>query len=307
MQQRTHAETVVPSGASPPGPGRWNAKGNPVYNLAGAWPFILVHCLAFGALWTPVATIDVTVGVALYWIRMFGITAGYHRYFSHRSYKTSRWFQFVLAMLAMSSSQKGVLWWAAHHRHHHKYSDRHNDIHSPKRHGLLYAHMGWVFNHTENTDYTKVRDLARYPELVLLNKYWGVPPVLLAVGIYWCLGLSGLFIGFMASTAVLWHGTFTINSLTHMWGRPVYETGEDSKNSFLLALITMGEGWHNNHHYYQASAAQGFHWWQIDLTYYILRLLGAAGLVWDLREVPEHVVASHRLADRATDAGSARR
>ncbi|TPV93222.1 MAG: acyl-CoA desaturase, partial [Myxococcales bacterium FL481] len=262
----------------PPRPGTWTEDGRPQYEFAGAWPFVLVHVLAFGAIFTGVTLTDVVVGVALYWIRMFGVTGAYHRYFSHRSYKTSRWFQFVLALLAMSSSQKGVLWWAAHHRHHHKYSDKINDVHSPARHGLFYSHVGWLFNNTEETDYSRVRDLARYPELVLLNKYWAVPPVLLGLGVWLWLGWSGLFIGFMASTAVLWHGTFTINSFTHLWGKRVYETDDDSRNSMLFALITMGEGWHNNHHYYQASTAQGWHWWQIDMTYYVLKVLSWVGL-----------------------------
>ncbi|TPV94194.1 MAG: acyl-CoA desaturase [Myxococcales bacterium FL481] len=284
----------------PPRPGSWSAQGRPQYEFAGAWPFVLVHLLAFGAVFTGVTVTDVVVGVALYWIRMFGVTGAYHRYFSHRSYKTSRWFQFVLAWLAMSSSQKGVLWWAAHHRHHHKYSDKINDVHSPARHGLFYAHVGWLFNNTEETDYSRVRDLARYPELVLLNKYWVVPPALLGFAVWWWLGWSGLFIGFMASTAVLWHGTFTINSFTHLWGKRVYDTDDDSRNSMLFALITMGEGWHNNHHYYQASTAQGWHWWQIDMTYYVLKMLSWVGLVWDLRAVPPHVKNNNKVSELAT-------
>jgi stearoyl-CoA desaturase (delta-9 desaturase) len=262
------------------------------YDWVGALPFIVVHILAVvGPIFTPIRTIDVVVGIALYWIRMFFVTGAYHRYFSHRTYKTSRWFQFVLALGAMSSSQKGVLWWAAHHRTHHKFSDTEKDVHSPIRKGLMYAQCGWLFDGTDKTDYSKVKDLAKYPELVFLNRYWYIPPALLGFGIWLALGWSGLWIAFMASTVVLWHGTFTINSLTHVWGRKVYPAGDESRNSAILAFITMGEGWHNNHHYYQASTRQGFHWWQFDFTYYILKVFSWLGLVWDLREPPAEVVA----------------
>jgi stearoyl-CoA desaturase (delta-9 desaturase) len=218
------------------------------------------------------------------------VTGVYHRYFSHRTYKTSRGFQFLLALLAMSSSQKGVLWWGAHHRHHHKYSDMPEDIHSPKQKGFWYAHVGWLFDQTEATDYSKIKDFARYPELVFLNKFWWIPPTALGFIMFVTMGWSGLLIGFALSTVLLWHGTYTINSLTHVFGKRVYETTDDSRNSFILALITLGEGWHNNHHYYQASTRQGFHWWQLDITYYVLRGLQAVGLIWDIREPPAAVV-----------------
>jgi stearoyl-CoA desaturase (Delta-9 desaturase) len=273
----------------------------------GGIPFIALHFVPLLALLPGVVVrpIDWIVCAALYVIRMFGVTGVYHRYFSHRSYKTSRWFQFVLALLAMSSSQKGVLWWSAHHRHHHKFSDQPEDVHSPKQKGFLYAHVGWLFDHTEATDYSRVKDLAKYPELMFLNRYWWIPPVALGFGTWLVLGWSGLLIGFALSTVLLWHGTYTINSLTHLFGKRVYETTDDSRNSFILALITLGEGWHNNHHYYQACTRQGFHWWQLDVTYYVLKVLSWVGLVWDLREPPAEVVAGtwrpskHRKGDQA--------
>ncbi len=259
--------------------------------LAGT-PYIALHFVPLLALLPGIVVrpIDWIVCGALYVIRMFGVTGVYHRYFSHRTYKTSRWFQLVLALLAMSSAQKGVLWWAAHHRHHHKYSDTAQDIHSPRQRGFFYAHVGWLFDRTEATDYTKIKDFARYPELMFLNKHWWLPPTLLGFGTWLALGWSGLLVGFALSTVLCWHGTYTINSLTHVFGKRVYETTDDSRNSFILALITLGEGWHNNHHYYQASTRQGFHWWQIDVTYYVLRLLAAVGLIWDIREPPTAVV-----------------
>ncbi|MFV8752516.1 acyl-CoA desaturase [Nannocystaceae bacterium ST9] len=256
-------------------------------------PFILLHFVPLLALLpgVEVRPIDWVVCAALYFVRMFGVTGVYHRYFSHRSYKTSRAFQFVLALLAQSSAQKGVLWWAAHHRHHHKFSDQPGDTHSPVQRGFVYAHVGWLFDNSDATDYAKIKDFAKYPELVFLNKLWWLPPTLLGFGVWLALGWSGLLIGFALSTVLLWHGTYTINSFTHMFGKRVYPTTDASKNSMLFALITMGEGWHNNHHYYQASARQGFHWWQIDVTYYILKLLSWVGLIWDIREPPAEVVA----------------
>lgn len=256
----------------------------------GAIPFIIIHLLPLGALWTGATLFDALFCVGLYYLRMFAITAGYHRYFAHRTYKTSRVFQFLMAFLAQTSSQKGALWWAEHHRSHHKHSDTPQDVHSPVQRGFWYAHLGWLFDGTEATDYDNIKDFAKYPELVWLNKYWVVPPVLMGFTVWAIFGLSTLFIGFFLSTAILWHGTFTINSLSHVFGKRVYETRDDSRNSFLLALITMGEGWHNNHHYYQASTRQGFRWWQIDMSYYALKMLSWVGVVWDLREPPQKVL-----------------
>jgi stearoyl-CoA desaturase (delta-9 desaturase) len=258
------------------------------YQWFGAMPLILVHLLPLLAFYTGTKMQDWVVCIALYWIRMFGVTGVYHRYFAHRTYKTSRVFQFVLALIAMSSSQKGVLWWASNHRVHHKFSDKDGDPHDSRR-GFWYSHIGWLYDHREATDYSKIRDMARYPELVFLNKLWFLPPAALGLGIWYFMGWSGLLIGFFLSTALLWHGTFTINSLSHIFGSVRYKTGEDSKNNWLLAIITMGEGWHNNHHHFMGSTRQGFYWWEIDVTYYILRGLQAVGLVWDIKEPPARV------------------
>jgi stearoyl-CoA desaturase (delta-9 desaturase) len=270
-------------------------------------PFIVLHFVPLLALLPGVVVrpIDWIVCGVLYVIRMFAVTGVYHRYFSHRTYKTSRVFQFMLALLAMSSAQKGVLWWAAHHRHHHKFSDTPQDVHSPRQRGFFYAHVGWLFDRNEQTDFSKIKDFARYPELVFFNEFWWIPPTALGFITFLALGWSGLLIGFALSTVLLWHGTYTINSLTHLFGKRVYETADDSRNSFILALITLGEGWHNNHHYYQASTRQGFHWWQIDITYYALRLLGVVGLIWDIREPPAAVVEGSWRPNKPTVGGSA--
>jgi len=265
--------------------------------------FWAIHFACLAVLWVGVSWIAVAICILLYVVRMFGITGGFHRYFSHHSYKTSRLFQFILAFLGTSSAQKGPLWWASHHRHHHRHSDQPADIHSPAVSGIYYAHVGWVLSSQfVETRKDLVRDLSKYPELRWLDRYNLVPPFLLAVATYllgaWlaqnypALGTSGIQMlvwGFFISTVLLYHGTFCINSFCHLIGSKRFKTGDDSRNSLLLALITLGEGWHNNHHRYPGSERQGFYWWEIDITHYILRSLQFLGLVWDLRTPPERI------------------
>ena len=230
------------------------------------------------------------LALALYTVRMFGLTAGYHRYFSHRSYKTSRVFQFLLALLGATSTQKGVLWWAAHHRAHHKYSDTPRDIHSVRQHGFWWAHVKWILvKRYVETDWQRIKDFAKFPELVWLNTYHLVPPIALAVVLFLVGGWWALLWGFFVSNTLLWHGTFCVNSLTHVFGRRRYPSDDDSRNSFLVAIFTLGEGWHNNHHYYQLSERQGFYWWELDITHYVLTVFSKLGLVWDLHAPPPHV------------------
>ena len=263
-------------------------------------PFVLAHLACLGAIWSGVTTEAVVLGISLYWIRMFSITAGFHRYFSHRSFKTSRAGQFVLAFLSQTSAQRGVLWWASKHRHHHKHSDTELDVHSPRQRGFFYSHVGWIFTaEHEETDYDSIPDLTKYPELVWLNKHPYFPATLLAIGCFLIAGWPGLFVGFFWSTTVLYHGTFFINSLAHVHGKQRYVTGDDSRNNWWLAIITMGEGWHNNHHAYQRSTRQGFRWYEFDPTFYILKALSWVRVVWDLGEPPADVVANERKLGRA--------
>jgi stearoyl-CoA desaturase (delta-9 desaturase) len=264
-----------------------------------AIPFVLVHLACLAALWTGVTAEAVALGLGLYVLRMFGVTAGYHRYFSHRSFKTGRAFQLVLALVAQSSSQRGVLWWAAKHRWHHRHSDTELDVHSPARSGFFRAHVGWIFTaRHEATEMDAVPDLAKYPELVWLDRHYYLPPVALAVLCWLVAGWPGLVVGFCWSTVATWHGTFCINSLAHVVGRRRYVTGDDSRNNWLLAIVTLGEGWHNNHHAYQSSARQGFRWWEYDPTYYALRALSWVGLVRDLQEPPEAVLRGEQRLGR---------
>jgi stearoyl-CoA desaturase (Delta-9 desaturase) len=267
--------------------------------------FAAVHLLPLAAIWTGATLFDWIVCGVLYVTRMFWVTGGYHRYFAHKSYKTSRWFQFVIAFMSETTAQKGVLWWAAHHRHHHRHSDTPADPHSMKIYGFWYSHIGWIVGPDfKETDYKTIGDYAKYPELMWLNKHYLVPPTILALVVmaagaivnggsitefFTHHAFSTLFIGFFLSTVILYHGTFSINSIMHKFGKQRYETGEESKNSVWLALLTLGEGWHNNHHYYETSARQGFFWWEVDITYYGLRALQAVGLIWDLKGVPNHI------------------
>lgn len=268
-----------------------------------AIPFALVHLAALGVFFTGFTRTSIILAVTLYFVRMWGVTAGYHRYFSHRSYKTSRVGQFLLAFLAQTTAQKGALWWAAIHRHHHLHSDTEHDIHSPRHHGFLFSHVGWIFSRTRSKpDYSTIPDLTKYPELVFLNRFQHIPAVILALVCFAIDGWTGLFVGFFLSTVLVYHGTFTINSLAHVTGDQRYLTGDDSRNNWWLALITLGEGWHNNHHHYQSSARQGFKWWEFDPTYYVLKMLSWTGVIWGIREPPEAVVkGEHRVGRKALE------
>jgi stearoyl-CoA desaturase (Delta-9 desaturase) len=254
-------------------------------------PYWGVHVLAIvGVAITGFSWWGVALAIALYVPRLFFVTGGYHRYFSHRSFKTSRWFQFVLALGATFTGQKGPLWWASHHRLHHKLSDQPGDLHSVVQSGFWWAHHGWILSRDlEDTDLSRIKDFAKYPELRWLNTWWLVPPVLAGVVTFWIGGFFALVWAFAVCQVLTWHGTFTINSLSHLWGGRRYATIDDSRNNLVLAVITLGEGWHNNHHHYQVSARQGFFWWEIDITYYILRALATVGIIWDLHGVPDHI------------------
>jgi stearoyl-CoA desaturase (Delta-9 desaturase) len=263
-------------------------------------PFIGMHLACLGVIWVGVSRVAVAVAAALYTLRMFALTGFYHRYFSHKAFKTSRAMQFLFALIGAACVQRGPLWWAAHHRNHHRHADTELDIHSPIRHGFLWSHLGWFLTPRGfRTDWESIPDLRRFPELRLLDRFDIAVPVALAVGLFFfgrwlqqahpTYGTSGaqmLIWGFFISTVVLFHASVTINSLAHRFGSRRYATADNSRNNWLLALITFGEGWHNNHHHFPGAASQGFRWWELDMTYYLLRALAACGLVWDLKPVP---------------------
>ncbi len=281
-------------------------------------PFIGLHIAVltvFFVGWSPIA---VGMAVALYFGRMFAITGFYHRYFSHRAFRTSRGMQFMFGLLGASSGQRGPLWWAANHRVHHAHSDKPADVHSPVQHGLWWSHMGWFLAYNQlSTNLKRIKDFARYPELRFLDRFDALVPLVLAISLFlfgaWLgkvypnLGTNGwqmLVWGFVVSTVALWHGTFTINSLAHRFGSRRYATSDDSRNNLLLALLTLGEGWHNNHHQYSSSARQGFRWWEVDITYYLLRGLQFCGIIWDIRPVPASVLNQSATNQMKEDADS---
>jgi len=264
------------------------------------WPMLVLfaafHIACFAAIWTGVSGQAIALCVALYVVRMFGITAGYHRYFAHKAYKTGRVFQFVLAWIAQASLQSGALWWAAKHRDHHRHSDTPLDSHSPRQYGFWFSHLGWIFNkQAQAADYARISDFSKYPELRWLDRYHWLPGATLGIAVWLVGGWQALVVGFVWSTVLLWHATFCINSLVHVLGRQRYLTGDDSRNNWLFALLSLGEGWHNNHHYYMASARQGFRWWEVDITYYALCGFEKLGVVSDLREPPPHVLDGSRV------------
>jgi stearoyl-CoA desaturase (Delta-9 desaturase) len=254
-------------------------------------PFWGVHISAvIGAIWIGWSWAALAWLAGGYAVRMFAITAGFHRYFAHRTYKTSRAFQLVLALLGMSAAQQGPLWWAAHHRRHHMYSDEPGDVHSPRQRGFLWSHLGWILatRHTR-TDLARVKDLARYPELRFMNRHDAAFVVGFAALLFLIGGATALVWGAFVPLVLCWHATFCINSLAHVWGRRRYATADDSRNNVFLAMLTFGEGWHNNHHHYQRSARQGFYWWELDVSYYVLKVLERLYLVWDVEGVPRHI------------------
>jgi len=261
--------------------------------------FLLVHAAALGVFIVGFSWTGVALCVASYYLRMFAVTAGFHRYFSHRAYRLGRIPQFLLALLGQTAAQKGVLWWASNHRHHHRYSDRPEDVHSPVQRGFWWSHIGWILSDEQTqTDLSRVPDLAKFPELVWLDRREYLPTALYAVALYLSFGWTGLFYGYFLSTVLLWHGTFCINSVMHLVGRRAYATTDDSRNSFLFAVATMGEGWHNNHHWAPASAAQGFRWWQIDTSFYLLWIAERLGIVRSLRRKPPRWLEAEREAMR---------
>lgn len=291
-------------------------------DLVRCIPFIGIHLGAMAVIWVGVSPVAVGLATLAYVVRMFAVTGFYHRYFSHCAFKTSRPVQFIFAAVGATSVQRGALWWAAHHRHHHRHSDEPADIHSPGRTGFWWSHVLWLMSEHHFRTRTKlVRDWAKFPELVFLDRFDILIPLVFAVATFALgeflaftapqLGTNGwqMFVWmFVISTVVLYHCTFTINSLAHKWGSKRFKRSDESRNNWFLAILTLGEGWHNNHHHYPHSARQGFYWWEIDITYSILWIMSKLGLIWDLKPVPQRVLVQGRQAfHNDSEAGKASR
>jgi stearoyl-CoA desaturase (Delta-9 desaturase) len=267
-------------------------------------PFFTIHLIALTAIWIKFEWILFAAALGFFVLRMFAITGFYHRYFSHKTFKTSRFIQFLFAFIGATAAQRGPIWWASHHRRHHVNSDQENDHHSPHIHDFLWSHMGW-FLAKKNffTDRKFVKDLIKFKELVWIDRFDWLPPSILIMLLYFLgeylspvyqiSGTSMVIWGFFISTVFVYHCTFAVNSIAHIWGKQRYETREQSKNNFLIALITFGEGWHNNHHHFPGSIRQGFYWWEIDFTYYCLKFLSLFGIVYNLRTVSESLKQKH--------------
>ncbi len=280
--------------------------------------FILMHLACLAVIWVGWSPVAIATATGLYLLRMFVITGFYHRYFSHRTFKTSRAFQFIMALIGCTSAQRGPMWWAGHHRNHHNHSDDERDVHSPRWYGFVWSHMLWFLTESGTaTPLDKVRDWKKFPEIVFLDRFDWIAVIVFGAAIWGVGSLLGhvapslhtsgpqLFVwGFFISTIVLYHATYTINSLAHKFGSRRFETTDDSRNNFWLAILTLGEGWHNNHHYYPASLRQGFYWWEIDITFYVLWLFKQIGLVWDLRPVPTGALHKDRVSTRPVQTGA---
>lgn len=273
------------------------------FNFLRCMPFIMLHIACLAIFYVGWSTVAIAFCIAFFIIRMFFITAFYHRYFAHRSFQTSRLAQFIFAVLGNTAAQRGPLWWAGHHRHHHQYSDQDQDLHSPVKRGFWWSHIGWfTCDASFHTPTNRIRDFQKYPELVFLNRFDALVPVVTAACIYIVgellyyqrpelntNGLQMLVWGFVVSTVALFHSTVTINSLAHIWGKRRFDTKDNSRNNAVLALLTLGEGWHNNHHRYPRSAKHGFTYYEIDITYLVLLLMKKLGIIWNLQPIPQHI------------------
>lgn len=282
------------------------------FNWVRVLPFIALHLACLAAFFIDVSTTAIVVCLGLFWLRLFAITAFYHRYFSHRSYKTNRFWQFIFALLGNMSAQRGPLWWAAHHRAHHQHADTEEDLHSPVQRGFWWSHAGWfTCDASFRTQLHRIKDFARFPELRWLDRYDAFAPALLVALLYGggellahyqpqlnTNGVQLVIWGFFISTVMLFHATVTINSLGHIWGSKRFNTNDESRNNPFLALLTLGEGWHNNHHRWAVSCRQGFYWWELDITWMILKAMSWVGIVRELNPVPAHVLAEGRLKQK---------
>jgi stearoyl-CoA desaturase (delta-9 desaturase) len=262
--------------------------------------FWIVQTSAILIFFVPFSWGLVALWAVSHFLRAIGLTLAFHRYFAHRAFQMNRGVRFFWALVGTAAMQKGPLWWAGHHVNHHRYADRDGDPHSPMVSGFYYAHIGWFLNDARHDRLEPtnpvVRDFSKAPEIVLLEKYFAIPPALLALAMFAVGGLPWLVWGFCLPTMTLAHATFAINTVNHMFGTRRFDTIDESRNNAFTAFFAVGEGWHNNHHRYQRSARNGFYWWEFDPTWYVIRLMGALGLAWDIKGVPQRIYDEARVA-----------
>jgi stearoyl-CoA desaturase (Delta-9 desaturase) len=268
--------------------------------------FWLIQASALLAFFVPFEWSFVGVWGASHFLRAIGLTLAFHRYFAHRSFQMNRVARFVWTLIGTAAMQKGPLWWAGHHVNHHRFADREGDPHSPAVSGVFYAHVGWFLNDARHDKLEPtnpvIRDFSKAPEIVWLEKYFSLPPLMLAIALYLTGGLPLVVWGFCVPTVTLSHSTFAINTVNHLFGSRRFDTPDDSRNNVITAFFAAGEGWHNNHHRYQRAARNGFYWWEFDPTWYVIRAMAAVGLAWDVQRVPERVYAEARARRAAARA-----
>ena len=265
--------------------------------------FWLVQASAVLMFAVPFRWAFVALWAASHFSRALGLTLIFHRYLAHRAFQMNRVARFVWAFIGTAAMQKGPLWWAGHHVNHHRYADRDGDPHSPSVSGFYYAHIGWFLNDTRHDQLPPsnpvIRDFSKDFEIAWLERFFVVPPLLLAIAMFLAGGLPWLVWGFCVPTVTLAHSTFAINTINHMFGSRRFETLDASRNNLLTAFFAVGEGWHNNHHRYQRAARNGFYWWEFDPTWYVIRAMAAVGLVWGIQSVPTRIYEEARVVKAA--------
>lgn len=277
-------------------------------------PF-LGSVLAIGLLWrSGIGAVEVGLLVSMYFLSLIGITVGFHRHFSHRAFQTNAAIRVMLAILGSMAAQGPIIHWVSSHRRHHQYSDQPGDTHSPHLcegekliwlRGFWHAHVGWMFNSEMTNSALFAKDLLRDSAIAKVNQLY-LTWVFLGLAIPSVLGgvLTGMWMG--AFQGVLWgglvriflvhHATWSINSITHLYGSRPFDTREQSTNNIWLVIPTGGEAWHNNHHAFPTSAKFGLLWWQIDLGYWVIRALELTGLVWNVKVPTADMLSAKKAA-----------
>ncbi len=252
--------------------------------------------------------------LGMYTVTALGITVGFHRLFTHRSFQTYPAVQLVLGVLGSMAAQGPLLKWVALHRRHHAHSDRTGDPHSPHLHGsgvlgllrgLWHAHLGWVFLPDPPDLDRYVKDLRRSALLRVVSALflvWVALGLLLPAALggllagTWAGAWYGLAWGGLARVFLVHHVTWSVNSVCHLWGRRPYRSDDQSRNNFLFGVLALGEGWHNSHHAFPSSARHGLRWWELDASYYVVRALALVGLAWGVKVPTRQAQAKGRRA-----------